>query len=1713
MILRCKNNMTLHIRHIISHVGTATNRLRRTLTLLCLMMTLGAGSLWGQTDFSGVWYIANLTNHSNENVSTHWYLVPGANPQQAHYADAYFNDQYCNTSGSGDYTGDNYGDPGKPFLTTYQTSQDLNSIWIIASTGDGYYNIIHAKTGKYVVYEPPYKEAQHRKSMHLESTANPGDNAKFTISGNSLNGPININPKSVTSGNMYFNPAVGEGNRPQYYGTGSPYFQEGMIGLYNNPGDKSQWYLEDASSAAALTPTISNADETNNTFTITSPAAAFSTIRYTTDGSTTPDASTGSTATSGNDINIADIWSVQAVGVFGTFATPVAGPKNLSPSQCATPVISYDYTTSQATITCATASTTIYYTTNGVDPTSGSTEYSEPITVTNVTTIKAIAIRNNFPDSEVATLVIGLVATPTIQNNGSNAISITTATPGATIYYTTNGDTPTPSSTEYTTPLQENVSSVTIRAIAVKENMIMSAVGSGSVTLQCATPVISRDGLTFTISCSLPSDANIYYRLDGGAEVQYQGTPVSFTSEQLPMTVTAVARHNSYTQSETATRELKNGTGTESDPYLIYGTTDFTHFVNDVNSGSTASAFYRLGKDISASGISAITTDFTGTFDGGSFTITDLDHPLFSTIDGAVVKNVTLKNVNISSSLDTLGAIACIAKGYSRIYNCGILPNSYTFPAQGTHPSVSTTGNCAGGLVGSLRNDSRVINCYSYADVNASNTASGIVGRNTFASTAAVTDGKYTQLRTAVVNCMFYGDITGGADRWPVYGGEKIVNNTATGINNYDYYRAEASLGLTDDNHYNCSWPAQEEYLTHYEFYRNLLNSNRELCGWWVGAASAPANMTTTQVQEVPKDATLMAKWVLDPTIAPYPILKPFGKYTSPVNIDADASWRASANEWQGKKLGTLSVTINPGTHAANGINTTSATDYIITDMDTLHGDYCFRKVQLPYYNSVFGNPNGATWEEKYGGNYGDYVVTGWEITSTDGAAGTFINSGNNAWQDGYNFADRNCSDKDKYSESGRIFAQGGYYYVPDDVTEITITAHWATAIYLDNTDHYYDRVSVSSYVTDGGASVGTSTLSPFEPAGTRSTTLDNGKTLQNGSISSNIPSGGSVYGNAIVLVGNHQYFTGGSDVKGANNTDGCTIMSADFDFDNEPDNCLIWQLGTKVTRQSFAPIRFDFLPILEMGLAMKEDGSTQYYSLGCYRPLGHFEITETSLIHFGQFEFSNKNRGANSYAPIILNGGIFDQYTKGTRNNAFSTADDKINYIIIGGNVRMPSFTPGAHVNDNANYPTRHCAVNIIGGNIDYVYLTGNYNNKITPNTDNPHCYIDGGRIKQVAAAGKEGINGDVYFFINHSKIWEFYGGSTLSDQLVTGNINVTISNSIVNKYCGGPKFGDMNLDENNPDNSKTVTTNATGTTFGVYYGGGNGGTSYVQYDKTDGEQTVSSNFNWGGTGKLDNYVAGKYRDVTTGYMADYDMEIVNLSTGTNRNRAVYRTYFHAAQFSATNTGSITNNLTDCTVLTNFYGAGNLGGVKGNVTSTLTNTRVYGSAFGAGYSATVPDVTIHNKNKTVPTINVYTGIVTPQSGGDGTTYTWTNETSLGGQTLSTSSPAVTNVTIGGVTKNYYYTTVPLVNLGAVSGLVRLTITGSGQKSSVIGTEGDDTTGNVYGGGDMSKVINTANPANASTIVTLSGNTEIKGSVFGGGNQGDVSGSTQVIIE
>jgi hypothetical protein len=107
--------------------------------------------------------------------------------------------------------------------------------------------------------------------------------------------------------------------------------------------------------------------------------------------------------------------------------------------------------------------------------------------------------------------------------------------------------------------------------------------------------------------------------------------------------------------------------------------------------------------------------------------------------------------------------------------------------------------------------------------------------------------------------------------------------------------------------------------------------------------------------------------------------------------------------------------------------------------------------VQLPYYNDV-GTKN-------YNGNR---VVTGWKIVGiTGGTAGTYSTGEDVTYTDGeltatpYNFADRNCTNKDLYSVSGRVFNQGAYWDVPYGVTAITIEPYWAKCAYL--ADAYAD--------------------------------------------------------------------------------------------------------------------------------------------------------------------------------------------------------------------------------------------------------------------------------------------------------------------------------------------------------------------------------------------------------------------------------------------------------------------------------------------------------------------------------------------------------------------------------------------------------------------------------------------------------------------------------
>jgi len=214
------------------------------------------------------------------------------------------------------------------------------------------------------------------------------------------------------------------------------------------------------------------------------------------------------------------------------------------------------YSTAQkVSIGDKTAAATIYYTTNGTTPTSKSTKYTGPIAVSKSETIKAIAAATGFTDSAVASAVYTIevpAATPAFSPKAgtygtAQKVAITDGTDKATIYYTTNGTTPSAKSTKYTAPIAV-AKSETIKAIAVASGFTDSAVASAVYTIEmtAASPVFAPKAGTYgtaqTVSISdATADASIFYTTDGTtptlSSTKYSG-PIAVKSSE---TIKAIA--------------------------------------------------------------------------------------------------------------------------------------------------------------------------------------------------------------------------------------------------------------------------------------------------------------------------------------------------------------------------------------------------------------------------------------------------------------------------------------------------------------------------------------------------------------------------------------------------------------------------------------------------------------------------------------------------------------------------------------------------------------------------------------------------------------------------------------------------------------------------------------------------------------------------------------------------------------------------------------------------------------------------------------------------------------------------------------------------------------------------------------------------------------------------------------------------------------------
>ena len=169
----------------------------------------------------------------------------------------------------------------------------------------------------------------------------------------------------------------------------------------------------------------------------------------------------------------------------GSGSTPAAAAPTAS-------VAAGTYSAAQSvTLATTTPGGVIHYTLDGSTPTSASTTYSGAIAVSASETVKAITVATGYTTSTVSSFAYVITApvasaptaTPAAGSyTATQSVSIATSTANASIYYTTDGSTPTTSSTLYTGPISVSASE-TIKAIAAATGYTASPVASFAYTI------------------------------------------------------------------------------------------------------------------------------------------------------------------------------------------------------------------------------------------------------------------------------------------------------------------------------------------------------------------------------------------------------------------------------------------------------------------------------------------------------------------------------------------------------------------------------------------------------------------------------------------------------------------------------------------------------------------------------------------------------------------------------------------------------------------------------------------------------------------------------------------------------------------------------------------------------------------------------------------------------------------------------------------------------------------------------------------------------------------------------------------------------------------------------------------------------------------------------------------------------------------------------
>lgn len=178
----------------------------------------------------------------------------------------------------------------------------------------------------------------------------------------------------------------------------------------------------------------------------------------------------------GKELVTGDIFTVNTDGSFTVLFHVGSGNGGSSdpiiPETIDNPTITI--TDDTVILTCNTENAVIHYTLDGTDPDSTSAVYTGPFTLSEDTTVKAIAIKDDKTSSIVTKVYEApeqiVVTEPEIVITEDGEVTLTNSTDGATIYYTIDGTDPDLSSQVYSEAFVVTDGTI-VKAIAIKDNV------------------------------------------------------------------------------------------------------------------------------------------------------------------------------------------------------------------------------------------------------------------------------------------------------------------------------------------------------------------------------------------------------------------------------------------------------------------------------------------------------------------------------------------------------------------------------------------------------------------------------------------------------------------------------------------------------------------------------------------------------------------------------------------------------------------------------------------------------------------------------------------------------------------------------------------------------------------------------------------------------------------------------------------------------------------------------------------------------------------------------------------------------------------------------------------------------------------------------------------------------------------------------------------